>query len=195
MNPRFLNVPGYAEAAQRQEALRDSVFLGLPLTICGLPCDQLNARHLAILTHCRNGFVCGGEITGVAVGQFLWCLSPDYSPINTKGRAARLKQVSGLNFAKAKKEIEEYTDGVFMDSHAGGSPRSESYNSWLAGLVDALASEYGWKQQEILDLPLAAVFQYVRLIRKRNGDNEPQFNKLTDEVKTKVFTELNPTKN
>lgn len=192
MNPRFAQIPGYLEACQEQDLRRDAVFLDLPETLCGFPVVPMTARHLAILTHCRNGFVCGGEIAPEHIAQVLWCLSPDYSPTDPKRRDKIVTSVAALRYGKAVAEIRAHVDAVFMDSPAGESGKpSESYNSWIAGLVDLLAKEYGWTQREIVNLPLACVFQYVRLIRARTGTPEPQFNRLSDAARDAYLTQLN----
>jgi len=183
MNPSHIGIPGYVEACQKQDAIRDAAFLDAPLTLCGLPVRLMTARHLAILTHCGNGFVTAGEIKPEHIPQLLWVLSPKFECGNAKRMADVSIAISNLPFAKCVREIEAYLDDMFLDSPPSEGKPGESYNSWLASIVDLLAREYGWRQDEILNLPLPCVFQYVRIIRVRNGDDGPQFNRLTDKVK------------
>ena len=81
-----------------------------------------------------------------------------------------------------------------MDSPATGAKSGESFNSWIASLVDTLAREYGWAEQAILSLPMSALFQYVRVIVSRNDSKTPQFNKLTDAAKNRWLESVNAAK-
>lgn len=185
---------GYTEAAERQEQLRDGAFLNLPLVICGFPCEPMTARHFAILIHARSPFVVGGFPLPENVAQFLWVLNPRFDYTATVERDAFIECCSELDYDNAVQEIRQYIDDCFMDSPANSGGGGESFNSWLASLVDTLAREYGWREREILDLPLASLFQYVRLIVARHDSKSPQFNKLTDAAKNRWLESANAAK-
>lgn len=182
---------GYSAAAKRQEELRDGAFLDLPLRLCGLPCHNLTARHFAILTHARSPFVCGGFPLPEHVVQFLWVLQPHFSYTDTAARDTFIAGCAELDYESAVKEITGYVDDVLLDSPPSSGKHGESYHSWLAIIVDTLAHEYGWSQEQVLELPIAGLFQYLRLIGRRNGDNSPPFNRLTDSVKNRWLEAVN----
>ena len=185
MNPRLIGIPGYVEACQKQDAIRDAAFLDAPLMLCGLPVKMMTARHLAVLSHCGNGFVTSAEIRPEHIPQLLWILSPHFEAGNVKRMSQVSVAVAHLPFGACVAEIEDYLEDMFLDSpETTHGAQVESYNSWLASIVDLLAREYGWRQDEILGLPLPCIFQYTRLIRIRNGDDSPQFNKLSDRAKS-----------
>lgn len=48
-------------------------------------------------------------------------------------------------------------------------PQRESGTNWLAGLVMALACETGWTEEHILQLPLGRLWQYLRILDRKNG--------------------------
>lgn len=183
-------IPGYEAAKSRQDELRDVAFLGLPFTLCGLPCLPLTARRFAVLIHAKSPFVTGGFPMPEHIPQFLWCLSPDFffpTPERAQEHALCIKTISEkcklLDYDESVKEIRAYVDEVFMDSPPSTGTDGESYFSWLASLVDALASEYGWAEQDVLNCNMATLFQYLRIIRRRTGDCSPAFNRLTDKAK------------
>ena len=187
-------IAGYGEALERQEGLRDSAFLDLPLLLCGFPCVNMTARHFAILIHSRSPFVCGGFPLPENVAQFLWVLHPRFSYTEKVERDAFIACCAELDYEAAVKEITQYVDDCFMDSPATGAKSGESFNSWIASLVDTLAREYGWAEQAILSLPMSALFQYVRVIVSRNDSKTPQFNKLTDAAKNRWWESVNAAK-
>lgn len=182
-------IPGLAEAEAKQEQLRDSAFLALPVTICGLPCAELTVRRFAVLIQSRNPFVCGGFPLPEDVAVFLWAMDPAFSYTNAAARSARIEACRTLDYHAAVAEIKAFVDEAFMDSPPTSGEASESLNSWLASLVDILAREYGWTQRDVLDLPMPCVFQYTRIINRRISPNTPQFNRLTDAAKTKWLNE------
>ncbi len=190
MNTRPENLT-YAEAVKRQEELRDGAFLDLPFSLCGFPCLKLTARHFAILVHSRSPFVCGGFPLPEHVVQFLWVLHPKFSYTDIVRRDAFIDSCAWLDYDAAVQSIVGYVEEVMIDSPATGGNRSEGYHSWLAVIVDTLAREYGWSQEQIMSLPMASLFQYLRLIGRRNGDTGPQFNRLTDAAKNRWLEKVN----
>ena len=125
------------------------------------------------------------------VAQFLWALHPKFSFTNTIERDAFIEACGAVEYASAVEEIKAFVEDCFMDSPQPSGTKSESYNSWLASMVDALAREYGWTQPEVLNLPMASLFQYIRLIERRNGKKGPQFNRLTDSAKNQWLEQMN----
>jgi hypothetical protein len=61
--------------------------------------------------------------------------------------------------------------------------------SFEASVIDSLASEYGWARDKILDLSIAEISQYLRLIDRRRGGVTT--NPTSDRVKMKWLESLN----
>ena len=75
-----------------------------------------------------------------------------------------------------------------------------SGGAWQAvGLVDLLASEYGWSEEQILALPIARAIQYSRAIERRRalaaGQKPIQFNPSDNVVQRHLDTLNTPATN
>lgn len=175
----YSEIPGYLEAVNREQTVRELAFLPVPLPICGVPIRHMNMRHYMLLQGCGNRFVCGGRPGPADVLGFLWFLSPEYST------QAGAREKFAKDYAKAWRSrfselcggIVEYLDGVFQDSPASDGTKSKSFTAAAAGMVDTLASQYGWRDEDILEMPIARIFQYYKRIEARLNPKKPQFNR------------------
>lgn len=174
----YNTIPGYAAAANEEAVNRELAFLPVPVPICGIPIRHYNARHHMLLCGCGNRFVVGGKMRPEDVAMFLWFLSPEYST-DAKARAAFVKKrVNPLEYGEAVAAICRYVDSVFQDALSGttGGGGKQFFAS-IAGIVDLLASEYGWADEAILEMPLARIFQYTRRITQRHNPKAMLFNR------------------
>lgn len=168
------SVPGYAEAVEAERTNRDLAFIGLPVPLCGVVVRQLTLRHLLLLEHCGNAFICGGIPEPSDVALFLWFLSPDYC-LDPKKRDEFVRGVARLKMVESVLAIRAFLDGAFMDAPQnldGG----KAYFSTAAGLVSMLAREFGWDDEAILEKPVARLFQYQKAILHRYRPDLPLFN-------------------
>ena len=114
---------------------------------------------------------------------FLWVLNPKFEPVAAKGKA----------FFKAHKKLDEQAYALAIQdflahmfnlmpgkSSKGGKTKSQE---WVAGLVDTIASEYGWTEKDILRIPLPRLFQYVSRISLRNNGRAIQFSSEADRIR------------
>ena len=169
--------PEYRAAVEREQALRDVSFLDLPADICGIEIRQMTARDYLILDGLGSPFVCGGPSTDFDVVQFLWQLQ-SRRPLSQVCFAWRCGRLDGPVIGK----IRDYVDVTFQDAPGGSDgPR---YVGWLASVVDTVASEYGWPEDVIINMPLRRLFQYCKRIRMRLDPNAIMFNP-SDEFRTK----------
>lgn len=181
------DIPGYAEAVNAEQANRELAFLPTPPPICGVPVRHLNARHHILLAGCGNRFVCGGGRPSEADALFLlWVISPEYSMDRSKRDAWMAGRLKEWDFYQVASEIFKYLERVWQDWPRADGVQRKGYTASVAGLVDVLASEYGWSDEAILELPLARVFQYVRRIIMRHNPKAIMFNQsdrlLTDHL-------------
>ena len=184
----FDEIAGYSEAVEREKATRDAAFVNLPREVCGKPVLPITLRRLLILDGVKSPFITNHTTpSGADVALFLWVCSPEFCADKSK----RDKFIAGcrkLKYAQAVSEIGEMILETFYDSPARGKEEGEraSYWSFAASVIDTIATEYGWYEEQILDAPLARVLQYVKIISHRklaaSGNPPPLFNP-SDKVK------------
>lgn len=193
MNQAFKNVPGYAEASRKQSAIRDSVWLDSAPVIAGIQCDPLTVRKFAMLSEGGSPFVCGGAIFPEHVAQFLWVMSQEFC-FDLARRDAFIKRIAAFDYEATRAAIADYCETAFFDASRNESEGKEPVASFMAQLVDRLASEYGWLPADVLDMPMGQVLQLLRLIQLRHDPKAPVGNRLTDKVIADLFNLLNPPK-
>lgn len=170
-------IPGFAEAVAQEAELRDVCFFDLPEMICGFEVKPLTARIFSVLCYLKNPFVCGGIPNEVDTAQFMWAVSPQYDPSDTAGRDALTMRVDKCDPETLVAAIRKYVDDALMDMPGGAPATGAPVASFVASLVHVIASEYGWSEWEILDLPLRKAFQYLRLIIKQHDPDAPLINR------------------
>lgn len=176
-------IPGYTEARDAEQANRDLAFLGMPIPLCGVIVRQFNLNHLILLGNCGNAFITHDKAPQPEdVAQFLWIVSKDYGT-DPKARTKFVKGLRKLKYLKSVEEIREYLNGAFQDAPQGGSA-GKQYTADCAWIVEIMAHEYGWDDESIMQKPIARLFQYLRLIHKRNDPKALLFNR-SEQIVTK----------
>lgn len=161
-------IPGYAEAVAREQALRDLAFDGQRIPLCGRLVNQFTLRHLMRLGGCDNAFVAGGPAERTDVAMFLWFVSAEYS-LDPAARESFYRATVDVPFESGGRAINQYLNDAFWDCDGTGMQGERSYYSTAAGLICTLAREFGWDDEAILDKPIARLFQYRRIIAARSG--------------------------
>ena len=189
-----IEIPGYREAVERENSVRDAAFLDLPEFICGTQVNQITPQHFLILDGIGSPFVSGGTPTAEDVVKFLWILSPEFCrPTSIWNRIRRWRftvSCRNIDFFKAIGAIVRFIRETFHDSPGGTGPRSAPIASCVAGPVHVLANKYGWSEAEILNLPYKRIFQYFRLIQIQANPKVITFNS-SDHVRAKWLDEIN----
>ena len=180
------------EEAQRRDAERTSLpFCDLHQEhILDVPVVQLNIERHLILQ--ESGVYDGEEDFPTSkVLIFLWVLNPDFDAVPQKGKAF-FKAHRKLDLLKYALGIQDYLAHMFNLMPGKSSKGSKGQNKqWVAGMVDTIASEYGWPEKEILRIPLPRLFQYVTRISLRNGGSPIQFSNEADRIRGEFMEEAN----
>lgn len=165
-------LPGANELLDRMVSVRNRAFLAIPHTICGVDALPLTLGHLQILDAIQSPFITRArDITSADIAQFLWIVSPGWRPPDTfidRWRQDRfIKHSRKLPFVEAASAIGEYLDDAFLDAPpqtGGDGPRKAPSVSFTASLVHCIASAYGWTRSEIATIPMAEIWQYIKII-------------------------------
>lgn len=184
-------IPGYAEALEKEREFRDLAFCDWQIPLCGLSVNQFSYLHLLILGNCENAFTEGATPMPEDVAFFLWVVSPEYVPNNPAKRDEFIEAIAEkVKFIEGCKAIYEYLDAAFQDAPGGGANvPTKVYTSFVAPICDLFAHEYGWDDQVTMRKPVARLYQLVRRIQRRNNPQAIMFNR-SDAVLGKYLAEL-----
>jgi len=186
-------IPGLKEAVTeaegREEELREFAFSGLSEIICGLEVEQLRIPHLRTLLFAKSPFILGGILTAESAAAFLWIVSRDY---RQGDGAARDAFVMGIGMQKQDwiAGIREYLNRAFTDAPGGGKPDGKSPIVCMSAVfIHRIAAAYGWTQPQIDAMPVAALYQSMRLISLDENPRATFINRLSDKTRWQKLKE------
>jgi len=184
-----------AEIAANRVKDREARICAL-LNVCedcaGLPANPLTFRKLLLLEYAENSFVTGGEVEAQDVVQFLWIISPEYS-YDRKKAGAFSHKVGRLKMEASVQGIIDWLEGQLRDVPRGSDAGVVTGRVWLAQYVDLFASQYGWDDEKIMDMPLLRLGAYrSEIISRLSGESyeEPSAAK-EDKIKGNWLREVN----
>lgn len=202
------DVPGYAEAARREDDLRAVPFLGLDERIAGLPAAPLTLRRVQWLTFCRSPFLLKLDADALLAKPaiaadillFLWIVSPKFQAGNERARDRFFKSNRAVMKLDARQVIQDaldYVEEAFLDGGENQGEETRSYFSTAAAIVGFFHRHYGlqidvWEnswarnlvrkltgQPNVLDIPLRIAFQLIRVHQKHINPEAILHNRLT----------------
>jgi hypothetical protein len=182
------------ERADRLEDYwRDYAFLDLgeELRVAGGHTVQVNLLTLRMfvqLCAVRSPFLVGGDIRAEHVAQILWRLHPTYDARDRDARRRFLESIAVLPFRPAVRAICRFLDRMLIDkpptSCRDNAPKGDV--SFAGSLIHLLASSYGWSADQVLDLTMPVLFQFLRCIQRSNDSDMISFNPLRDRFGARV---------
>ena len=223
MTPEEFNAK-YCEAIRREAEGRQFSALDLPSDIAGFQSRPLSLRMYIALRMIQSPFIPPfATPTEDDIVKFLWFVSPGYNPegIGRSGIVAQCRSIYPPKepWIKTERTIKTWTWKVlfareeaaritfaartYMETALQDKPPENTkrttvsapsyYADWI-GMMDDIAREFGWGRNEILDMPIAELFQHVKEISEdrayRNGHNPVLFNP-SDSIKTEFLKSLN----
>lgn len=179
-------IPGLAKAERDYQDLQIEGFLGVEEPIAGLEVRPFTPRMFLELDYARNG--CLGEVRDpdpVHVEQFLWRVSEVFDRERADpakpGSPRRLviAALAAADYLETVSAIHEYLRKAWAStptpiqrsgrgSLRGGRRTPKSAGTWVSALVDAVASQYAWTENEVLDCAFRRLWQYANRILERN---------------------------
>ena len=171
------------EIAHKQITVRAESFIRspeYPYEIGGFEILPLTLYRFNLLKFSGNSFILGGPIDETDITQFLFLLR--------KNQALALKDIALRvvgNEPELTAQILDFIDCAFLDAQESGGEGQGgvAWTSFEYQAVHLLATSYGWAEQDILDMPLNRVFQYINLIQK---ENNPDYLPLDNYTKAKA---------
>lgn len=175
-------IPGLAKAERDFQALQIEGFLGVEAPIAGVEVRPFTPRMFLELDFAGNELLAGvRDPDPIHVEQFLWRISAGFSREggDLSNRASpRRTVVAALAchpYIETVEQIHEYVKLSWASepmpfNRSDGKKRRRrprSAGTWISAIVDAIASQYGWPEDVILDCPFRRLFQYLNRILER----------------------------
>ncbi len=216
----ILEIPDYARAVVEERTIRDAAFLGITESIGAFEVVPMTLRQHAILRVMRHPLLGKEMPSPVDLANFLWLLSPGFTPQNTwaKRRFMRLcrrtffppRYLPLINTAWARARHHRKHDArmavaaeivtkarAYVAETMQDKPPSvqtvgfePEYFSDAAHFCASFGREYGWSQEEVLEMPLKRVFQYCNELKLHHGSKIPLCNP-SDRVRSAWMREHN----
>lgn len=206
----LLAIPGLREAIERETQKREFDFLGAPELLCGIEVMPLSIRRLLRLQAVGSPFLytAATDVDPSDVAMFFWSLSPNYERAMMIRQSCELVSMSLGSFAfdhirqrfvrrlrklkldESSAACRQFVADAFEDAPGSSGVDGPTYYGWPAGYVGLLATEYGWTEDEILDLPLRRLWQHVRRLTLRHDGSATLFNP-SDKVRGAWLREQN----
>jgi len=192
-------VPGWREAVKKarakQERIRENAWKNLAYEINGFKVRPMTVLDYLMLDHFGSPFLYRQQPQLCDLSWILWALSPQCLKWNQKniqlGRtlasffySRKVSKKLGRDgiFQESCTKVFEYIDDMFMDAPAGmqGGKAAVCY---LASWFDIIQSQYHCSEDAVRFMPLPQMFQRIRAIQERNGNEQPAFDKVEDRLK------------
>lgn len=182
---QFVEIPGYADALRREDALRRQAWANPGHEVCGLQLRALTLRDMEVLAELRNGFFCPWRFDEEAeylghCAQLVWWLSAAPKPRPSGDSFVRRIYVERARQRLTRhllRDLKGLSEGVrallretFFDAPRGGGsgPSGAAIAANPAYVVDALAAAgHAWPLERVLDTPLVQLWQVLRVAQKR----------------------------
>jgi hypothetical protein len=216
----FLKSEEYRYAVAMEGEGRDLAFVEIPSQVCGFSLRPITSLDLLNLSLLRSPFLGADFLAGrrkavpeiptfanadffkahVAIpareiAAFLWVQSVDFIP-RQRGLKYVLKyrrfvsRCRKLKYGEACESIRRFVDAAMLDRPQGGKTSGTQITSWLASSVAFVASKFHWSEREILNMPIARLFQYERAIVASAGKGAAVSNR-SDKLRSEFLKELN----
>jgi len=157
------------ESAKEQDR-KDSqeVFLDAPEKVGSIWLCPLSIKKYLMLDAISHPFLNKGELTEEDIYTFCWVLSVDFTEKNPQAYKNFKESLRMDNAEAFLIDVRLFFENQlnFSDSDS----KSTSQNSdWVGIIIDLLASEYNWSEDQILNLPIKKILK--GLVRKRDNVN------------------------
>jgi hypothetical protein len=183
-------VPGYLEAVAKEDRARLLAFFDEGFEVCGFRIAQLTLRRLLALELIKSPFLSGDIPSPSELENFLWAMSPQFGDVAKRKKfhkrcvrmlyPSKRRWLVPVNFwamreAKKTQIVAHIIDKIlasmerdFMDAprNLGGS--NSTQKTYYHFAVSTIAKLPRFSMPDVLDMPLALLFQFLR--ERRQSD-------------------------
>ncbi len=218
-----LHIPGYAAAVLQERLVRDAAFLGVTESIGPFEVVPLTLRHWLILRLMHSPLLTSATPTPQDVVNFLWLLSPQFSPTANRAKwfferrcrraffpprycaLVNTKKARAWHAVRREKKLTAAAKIIdaaraFVNEAMQDRPPvpkylgfETDYYSDGAYFCALFGREFGWTQDETLAMPIKRVFQYLNEIKEAHGKRIPLMNP-SDRLKSDWMRSVNTKK-
>lgn len=188
-------IPGYAEAVLNERRRRNLAELGFAERVCGVPVRPITPRDVIVLQECRCcWFDDSADRHDVVLStiQLLWWQWKNRPKIGSAWlRRWFARRVSRLPADHVTDQVSVWLEWQFAEAPpgpAGSTGRTAPLASFATYLADGCAAN-GLSRGEILDTPVAILWQHVKLGMIRANPKFPKTNP-SDRVKIDYLRSL-----
>lgn len=198
-----------ARADRLEDHWRHFAFLGLTDTLHITGGHEIEVRLLTLrmfvqLCAVRSPFLIGRRnVEAEDIAILLWRLSPRYDMRDDKrwlwlrfrrrdARKEFMRSIQKFPFRATLRACNRYLDRMLIDAPPSSDTKTRVQidTSFAATMVHQIAQNYGWSDDQILDLPIPRLFQYMRKIH-RNIDNDlAYFNPIRDKFVHRIMDKI-----
>lgn len=186
----------WQEAVTKESSIREAAFLPVTLDISGIEVKQFAPIHYMYLDFSQSPFLNRKRAPDPEdIVRFLWVVSVDFKAFNDTAKNEFESKCLNLDYLSTCDAIDNYLMDAFIDMPPAQKdfhtkePRIP-YIALVCSYIDMLAHQYGWKDDEILQMPFARIYQYVRAIEARtyamHGKDAHLINNLSDNAKREI---------
>lgn len=165
-----------AQAADFERTLRLESLLGAESTVFGVRLRQVTIADILQLQYVENKLLSQESPPDESdYCHFFWLLK---APSEKRSQKQLFNLILKHIFSEDKSgesvlylEVNTFLNIAFNDLPPTSKNLDKSYqanpNVWIAGIIDTIASQYGWSYDEIVNSPLARILHLHQYILKR----------------------------
>lgn len=195
----FVEIPGYADALRREAESRLDAWDDAWPTVCGIVMLPMTLRRIGILRRARNGYFVpctwDNEIEPHShARQIAWVCSPEYFTPRSRFDLMRYNwrlvrwrnQICRIPALKFTHAVLEFYESEFFDSpfrHDRNTDEQKvqapSLGADIVYVADMFArAGYSFTLDQIMDMPMRQLWQFTRIIHKREGITLPNHSSI-----------------
>lgn len=164
-------IPGLREAEENYKREQAEAFAGVEPDICGVVSIlPFTPQMFLELDGAGNAFFHKKPINPEDIAVFLWRTSPIYQRAADDLRRFFVGSLATLDYQQSALEICEYIRRSWSGRPSTGKLSTPSLGQWPSRIVHLFASEYGWSEEYILNLPFRRLWQYANRIKEERNN-------------------------